>query len=152
MSNCNGNCDTCKTECTIRCPICNATTTIVPIDTVKSICINKNIIIDENTYICLNRKCEVTYFNSKLVLYKKDLSVPVWFKEPMSEMIVCYCYNITLKEIVNTVKKYKVYTKSEIIKLLNKEHINKDCLHHNPIGKDCDILFNNAIEYAKGVE
>ena len=43
-----------------------------------------------------------------------------------------------------------IYTKDEVLKYLNKDISKTDCLHKNPIGKECDELFKNAIEYAKG--
>lgn len=150
MNNCDGKCDTCKTECINKCPICNATATQVPIETVKSLC-NIEINSNEDIYMCLNKKCNIAYFNKEIILKTEDVNVPIWFKVPVNEMIVCYCYNITLLDIVNAVKKYNVYTKEEIINKLNKQKQHKDCLHLNPIGKECDKLFENAIEYAKGV-
>lgn len=151
MNNCDGNCNTCKSDCSNKCPVCGATSTIVPFETVKSLIKNKDITLLEDTYICLNRKCNVAYFDANSIIYKSDVTVPIWFKEPMNEMIVCYCYNISLQEIIKVVKEHKVYTKEEVIKILNKPK-NNDCLHSNPIGKECDKLFENAIAYAKGVE
>ena len=151
MNNCDGNCNTCKSDCSNKCPVCGATSTAVLLETVKSLIKNKDITLLDDTYICLNRKCNVAYFDANSIIYKSDVTVPIWFKEPMNEMIVCYCYNISLQEIIKVVKEHKVYTKDEVIKILNKPK-NNDCLHSNPIGKECDRLFENAIAYAKGVE
>ena len=40
-------------------------------------------------------------------------------------------------------------TKDEIIKFLGKENIESNCIANNPTSKSCDVLFENAIEYAK---
>ena len=37
----------------------------------------------------------------------------------------------------------------EIIKFLGKENIESNCIANNPTSKSCDLLFENAIEYAK---
>ena len=39
-------------------------------------------------------------------------------------------------------------TKEEIIKFLGKENIESNCIANNPTSKSCDLLFENAIEYA----
>lgn len=150
MNSCVGNCNTCNTECNHRCPVCKGNSSKVDNETVKAMLIDKSLPIRGETYICLNRKCEVIYFDDVLAFLKEDVRKLVWFKEDISKMIVCYCYNITLQDIIKAVKEKHIYTKEEIIKYLGKDKIAKDCLHENPIGKDCEQLFLNAIEYAKG--
>ncbi len=149
MSDCEGNCITCKSECNHRCPVCHGNAINVSIETVKSILKDNSELIIEDIYICLNRKCDVTYFNTKQYYLKDELKVPIWFKENPMNMIVCYCYGITLKMIINATK--LGYTnKEQIIKYYNLAKKHKDCLHLNPIGKKCDALFENVIIYAKG--
>ena len=152
--NCNHECNSCASSCNASCPICNKTGLLVKLEAALNL-VNNNSYIDKNkkVYICQNKKCTVTYFQEENPKYytKEEVNVPIWFKEPMNEMIVCYCYNISLQEIIKVVKEHKVYTKDEVIKILNKPK-NNDCLHSNPIGKECDRLFENAIAYAKGVE
>lgn len=150
MNNCEGNCTVCSTECIHRCPVCKGNATKVENETVKSLLIDKKLVLSGDTYICLNRKCEVVYFDDKLAYLKEDICKPVWFKENVADMIVCYCRNISLQDVISTVKEKKVYTKDEIIYCLGKDKKTVDCLHNNPMGKDCDQLFINAIEYAKG--
>ena len=57
-------------------------------------------------------------------------------------------HQIYLKDIIRAVFSIEDATKEEIIKFLGKENIETNCLLNNPLGKDCDLLFNNAIEYA----
>lgn len=150
MNSCEGNCNTCVTECINRCPVCKGNSQKIEAETVKSMLLDESLTITGDTYVCLNRKCEVIYFDNKLAYLKEDVKKEVWFKEDISKMIVCYCRNISLKDIIKVVKEKQIYDKEEIIKYLGKDKIKKDCLHENPIGKDCEQLFLNAIEYAKG--
>ncbi len=150
MNNCSGDCNICNTECVHKCPECKGTASKVEIETVKSMLKDKSLTITGDTYVCLNRKCEVIYFDDKLAYIKEDVRKPIWFKEDISNMMVCYCYEITLQEIIKVVKETGITDKQEIIKYLGKEKNKKDCIHENPIGKDCEQLFLNAIEYAKG--
>ena len=152
MGTCNGNCNGCKGGCMYHCPICGAGAMMVPKETVKEMLIdNTKLDTSSDTYICLNKKCNVTYFNTKGLVEKKDVKVPIWFKEYISQStIICYCHNVTLQDIEKVVKEQHIYKKDEILKFLNKDITKKDCLHKNPIGKECDELFKNAIEYAKG--
>lgn len=152
MSACSGNCKGCSGGCLIHCPICGAGAMSVPNETVAEMLIDKKS-MDTSlaTYICLNKKCNVTYFNAEELVEKKDVKVPIWFKEYISDnSIICYCHNVTLKDIEKVVKEQHIYTKDEVLKYLNKDISKTDCLHKNPIGKECDELFKNAIEYAKG--
>lgn len=151
MQKCDKECNACVFECSHRCPVCKGNSEKVPEETVKSILIDISEYTSGDTYICLNRKCEVTYFNSHEYFLKNELKVPVWFKEDPNEMIICYCRNITMNELRKVVEKYpNVETLEQVIKILGKEKIKIDCIHRNPIGKSCDKLFSNAIKYIKG--
>lgn len=78
------------------------------------------------------------------------MKVPIWFKEPLNNMVVCYCRKITLQEIIQAVKEANLSTEEEIVTYLGKEKKQVDCKRKNPVGKECKQLFQNAIEYAKG--
>lgn len=149
MLECEGSCFSCKNECSHKCPICHANSTMVELETVKNILKDDSELIEENIYICLNRSCEVTYFNTKQYYIKDELKVPVWFKQNPKDMLVCYCYNICFEEIIKAVK-LGYNTKEDIIKFYKKDKMKQDCKHLNPIGKCCDQLFENTIIYAKG--
>ena len=101
--NCDNKCSTCSTKCNLLCPICNKQVKNVPIQTVKSLVKHDiNLLETEETYICLNKKCNLVYFqnNNPSYYFKNDVNKPVWFKEKYPNYIVCYCRNIYLKEIV----------------------------------------------------
>ena len=74
MSACSGNCKGCSGGCLIHCPICGAGAMIVPNETVAEMLIDKKS-MDTSlaTYICLNKKCNVTYFNAEELVEKKML-------------------------------------------------------------------------------
>lgn len=152
MSECNNNCSTCNTNCKGGCPICNVKGKLVPLLTVKSLIKNGlNYLTDEQTYICINRKCNVIYYqdNNPKYFEKAEIKTPVWFKSNFNEYIVCYCHKIKLIDIVNIVKNSSddCLTKEKIFKILNIKEEN-DCIHNNPVGEICDKLFENAIEFA----
>lgn len=149
MNNCKGECNSCKTSCK-RCPVCHGNAMMVESETVKCILKDTSEYIEEQTYICLNHFCEVTYFNSSQYYVKDELKVPIWFKENVNDMVVCYCLNITLNDIRRVVTTNNVNNIDEIVKILGKDKIKKDCIHLNPIGKNCDKLFLNTIKYVKG--
>lgn len=69
MANCEGNCQSCKSECLHKCPICGANAVEVPNETVENLV--KETWNKEISYLCLNRKCEVVYFNQKQIFQKK---------------------------------------------------------------------------------
>ena len=152
MNTCNQNCNTCTSKCQNGCPICNVVGKEVPLITVKNLLKNKQIYLTtEKTYICINRKCPVIYYQEKNPQYfiKDDVKTQIWFKTSLKEHIVCYCHNIKLLDIVEIVKQQDDtnLTKEKIFKILNIKETN-DCLHNNPLGESCDKLFQNAIEYA----
>ena len=153
MNKCDQNCNTCSSNCKQGCPICNVLGKNVPLITVKSLIKDKNSFLNEkNTYICINRKCTVIYYqeeNPKCFI-KDDVKSQIWFKSSLNEQIICYCHNIKLTEIVEIVKNSddNNLTKEKIFNLLGYEISDKECIYHNPLGESCDILFKNAIEFA----
>ncbi len=155
--NCNHNCDNCNSSCGVKCPICGSASIAVPGITVvhltKNVKVND---INKDYHICINRSCNVAYFDDNgNTIDKSNVNVPIWFKEKFQKYIVCYCENITLEDVFEAVaalkdKSYDIITKEDIYKYYNKKHNHTayDCLIRNPIGKSCDRLMENAIEAA----
>ena len=153
MNKCDQNCNTCSSKCGSGCPICNVAGKNVPLITVKSLIKDKNSFLNEkNTYICINRKCPVIYYQEENPKYfiKDDVKSQIWFKSSLNEQIICYCHNIKLTNIVEIVKNSNDnnLTKEKIFNLLGYEISDKECIYHNPLGESCDKLFKNAIEFA----
>lgn len=152
MNKCDHNCSTCSSICGSGCPLCNVQGKEVPLITVESLLKDKNHYFNDlNTYICINRKCPVIYYQEENPKYfiKDDVKTQIWFKSSLNEQIICYCHNIKLTDIVEIVKKSNEtnLTKEKIFKILNIKEEN-NCLYHNPVGESCDKLFKNAIEFA----
>lgn len=153
MNKCDQNCNTCSANCKQGCPICNVLGKNVPLITVKSLIKDQNSFLnDKNTYICINRKCSVIYYQEENPKYfiNDDVKSQIWFKSSLNEQIICYCHNIKLTDIVEIVKSSNdnSLTKEKIFNLLGYEMSDKDCIYHNPLGESCDKLFKNAIEFA----
>lgn len=152
MSKCLNNCQNCNNICTSNCPICGIKGKSVPLETLKNkIIMHQEYIMDEKSYICINRKCNVVYYQESNPKYfiTTEIEDEVWFKSKGEKQIICYCHHLTLKdiiEIVNSSPQEKL-TKEQIFKLLKLE-LNPNCLKKNPIGTSCDKLFQNAIDYA----
>lgn len=147
---CTNNCSTCSSTCGKQCPVCKASAMGVESATVLNLSNRDNLHLDKQFYICLNPKCKVVYFNEENndIIEHSELSVPVWFKSNFLNYIVCYCRKIYLKDVIRAVFSLENPTKENIITFLNKNNIETNCLINNPVSRDCDILFKNAIEYA----
>ncbi len=149
---CDQNCTSCATRCHIPCPVCGKIGQLVAYETVNHL-INQpcHFFENEEIYICTSKKCEAVYYqeNNPTIYFKKDLLVPVWYKEKYNQFLVCYCHNIYLHHIVEVVKGSTCnhLTKKDILKILSKSE-NENCKQQNPTGQSCDILFQNAIEFA----
>ena len=151
-NSCNNNCNTCTSSCNTKCPICNKVGKSVPLITLKSlISKNQELITDSNSYICVNRKCDVIYFQEGNPKYftKSEIKTQIWFKSALKSQIICYCHNILLTDILEIVNNSNDLnlTKEKIFNILNIKETN-GCVYHNPIGESCDKLFKNAIEFA----
>ena len=140
----------CKHHChrhIVVCPVCNKGALSVPTITVQTLTQMKE--IGENFYLCTNPHCNTVYFNREFIFNKCDITTKVWYKGTIEEFIVCYCHEITLIDVIDAVRNLNGNTnREEILKYLGKNLDEKDCLHKNPTGTDCDKLLNNAIEFA----
>lgn len=150
---CERNCSSCGSICNISCPVCGKIGQLVKKETVDSLIKDSFVFFkNEPIYLCTSRMCCVVYYQESNPKYytKQDLLVPIWYKEKYNQYMVCYCRKIYLNDIVELVKNIDKdnLTKADIIKILKKDTIHSDCLHSNPTGRSCDILFENAIKYA----
>lgn len=146
---CDKNCSTCQSTCGKVCPVCGATAIGVNTATVLNLT-DVEVDINDHFYLCLNGKCNAAYFSDLGTLIEKtEVKVPIWFKSNFFEYIVCYCRKIYLRDVIKAVFSLENPTKEEIIKFLGKDNIESNCVANNPTSKSCDLLFENAIEYAK---
>ena len=130
------------------CPLCHKVGMSVPLETVQTLTQMSN--IGENFYLCTSPNCQVIYYNNEYIFNKCDITTKVWYKGSIEEFIVCYCQNIKLIDIINAVTYLRGNNnKEDVLKYLNKNQNERNCLHKNPTGISCDKLFENALEFAK---
>lgn len=147
---CNNNCASCQSECGKKCPICGSSALGVLSATVLNLA-KTPIKPDHQFYICLNPRCKTVYFDEEedQIIVQDDVKVPIWFKSTFMNYMICYCRQIYLKDVIKAVFSMEEEpTIENIVKYLGKEDIETNCLINNPISRDCDLLFKNAIEYA----
>ena len=149
--NCSQECNTCTSTCNKTCPVCQKAGLVVPVDTVVALTNVSSIHFDEKYFLCTNPLCDVVYFSelTEQTIKKEEVNVDIWFKKGFKKRyMICYCRDIDLNDVVEAVQKIDDVTEENIIKYLQKDKIEMNCLVKNPIGKDCHRLFANAIEYA----
>lgn len=98
-------------------------------------------------YVCSSENCDTVYFSSDNKYSKNDVRVLIWFKEHTDEVPICYCSNLTEKEIFNAVTN-GCKTIDDVQKYTGK-NITGKCKTENPLGKCCRNVFLKAIEDAK---
>jgi hypothetical protein len=99
--------------------------------------------------ICMNPNCDIVYFNRETdeIFFQRDLKVPVWYKNE-DNPIICYCANVTLKDIINEiVVKRTSATIEDIIENTSAMQGGK-CKTSNPSGKCCRPVLEDAVAYA----
>jgi len=90
------------------CPACGSLAIEVELITVKSMLkdnLKAEVDNGKEWHICSGDKCEITYFSNNKKFSKNDIRVLVWYKEQTHEVPICYCSNLTEKEIFDAVKK-----------------------------------------------
>jgi len=148
-------CDCCKVSNVKKesnlCPKCSAEGLFVPFKTVE------NLIIDElkkelqkelKYFICTNPTCDIVYFNTENAYTKKNIKVPVWFKDGSLDVPICYCSNVTRREIIREVAVNKTSKTVEDIKKNTGAMKNPNCLLNNPLGKCCHKAIEDEIKKA----
>lgn len=133
------------------CPICNGNTQQVKYITVKHF-IKDDIINDlyEGDYhICLNKDCDVVYFNENknIILKKQHIKVPIWYKKDANPKYICYCNKVTEEQIINAVLVDGAEDIKDIIRLTGAMK-NGKCETKNPLGKCCSPIIKETIDKA----
>jgi len=133
------------------CPICNGNTQQVKYITVKHF-VKDDIINDlyEGDYhICLNKDCDVIYFNENknIILKRQHIKMPIWYKKDANPKYICYCNKVTEDEIINAVLVDGAEDIKDIIRLTGAMK-NGKCETNNPIGKCCSPIIKETIDKA----
>jgi len=151
MADCCSNEKLPKMEKDQECPSCKAKGKIVKLITLKSMLRpNKleTLNADGTHYFCSNKKCDVVYFDTNNKGFvKSDIKVPVYQKETLNTVPVCYCFDWTKEKIKNYKEQGEVITPVEHI----KQNIKKNrcgCEVNNPQGSCC---LGNVTKYIKSL-
>ena len=95
--------------------------------------------IGEGRYrFCNAQGCDVVYFaeDGSHVFTKTDLRVRVGVKETEAPRPICYCFNHTVEEIFDEIRRTgKTTVPDDVANRLNTEGC--DCVHTNPQGSCC---------------
>ncbi len=85
------------------CNTCGSTANKVEYKTVLMILKNNSLQTAKpgNYFYCKNPDCNTVYFSNELGLsyYKNDVRIPIGIKETKEPKLICYCFDITEKQI-----------------------------------------------------
>ncbi len=130
------------------CPVCGKRGEPVSLLTVMSLVKNPSDVKLAEYSICKTHDCDVIYFGEGSKILKDQLKVPIWFKKDAEPVILCYCSNITDKDILKAMMELKT---NDIEKILNHKGSRKpcECEINNPTGKCCYNTIRNFISEAE---
>jgi len=139
----NGCCGPARVQAPVRleyaCPICGDPGRTVNNITVKSLVV-PTLLEDmgtEDYNICLNPECHIVYYRpGSRSFSKKDLTVPVSYKERDRPEIVCYCHNLTSDDVVNAMRQLpQLRDFGEVQRHFGMNDCH--CEKHHPFGGNC---------------
>lgn len=102
----------------------------------------------DDYYLCMTEDCKMVYFKPGKVFYRKDLSVPVWFKFGANPKYICYCNKVTQEQIEDAVINHNANDMKDVVTLTGAMK-NAQCLRNNPTGKCCGSVIQQIIDNAK---
>lgn len=115
----------------------------------------KNLLIDsikdslngEAYYLCMNKACDIAYYDSSYnqIFKQSDLKVPLWYKEGAEPKYICYCNKITEKEIINAIVNEGAKTVKQLNDLTGAMR-NCNCEMNHPTGKCCSTQMNEVLK------
>lgn len=133
------------------CPLCKKTGRDISRITVESL-INDHFrkhLKSSRYHICKNPDCDTVYFNrdNNEIYFQRDIKVPVWFKNEINP-IICYCNNVTLKDIINVVAVKKSDVNIEDVIDETGAMTSCHCKTMSPTGECCHDILKIAVDYA----
>ena len=138
-------------ESSPRCPSCGNAGKPVKVATLHSLLLpeKRDHIVNQGYYFCSSAECDMVYFtgNGEHTFSKADMTVRVGVKENTSPRPVCYCFNHTVEEINEEIKRTG---KSSVIEDI-KEHMKNEgcsCETKNPQGSCCLKTVENYVQEA----
>lgn len=106
-----------------------------------------NKIMDDTYHICMNEECNVIYFNldGSIIFYKDQVKIPIWFKKGADPKYICYCNEVTEKQIIDSIVNHGAKNMKDIIRLTGAMK-NANCEEKNPLGKCCSPHIQKIID------
>lgn len=133
------------------CPVCYGETQEVKSITVKHFVFDSFVdeVQDSKYHICLNKDCDVIYFNSdqRLVFKKDSIKIPIWFKRDANPKCICYCNQVTEQQIIDAVLNENAKDMKDVIRITGAMK-NGKCEIKNPLGKCCGSAIQETIKKA----
>lgn len=102
----------------------------------------------------MNKSCDVAYYKHSCdqIYLQEDLKVPLWFKVGASPKYICYCSQVTEKEIIQAIVNDGAKTIKELIEITGAMN-NCNCELNHPTGRCCSIQMKEVLEkYSKSRE
>ncbi|CCO07078.1 BFD domain protein (2Fe-2S)-binding domain protein [Desulforamulus hydrothermalis] len=121
-------------EKSAACPVCGSGGKPMQPATLQSL-IKEDYLPEQLTgySMCLNASCPVVYFG-QAIIYKESLKVKVWFKESDPAVPVCYCSNVSTRDIFEHIKVKQCCHNLKDIQEHTGANTGKQCLLKNPAG------------------
>lgn len=139
------------TKRVVECPTCKRMGQQVEKVTVMSLLKEdyaKDLEEGEKYFLCTNPICNTVYYTDGGKVFSKDqVKVRVGFKETEEPILVCYCSNVTKKNIQEAVWIQGAKTLKEVVKTTGAM-IKNDCLHNNPKGACCSTDIKQVMQEA----
>ncbi|SHE39298.1 BFD-like [2Fe-2S] binding domain-containing protein [Desulforamulus putei DSM 12395] len=118
----------------VLCPVCGSGSKPMRHETLQSLIKEDRLPhLLEGYSMCLNQNCPVVYFGRE-IFYKDDVKVKVWFKETDPTVPVCYCKNVSTKDIIDHVRIKNCCHNLRDIQEHTGANSGKECLIKNPAG------------------
>ena len=130
--------------------MCGKEGVLIPNLTVKAILKNdlKERIGPSDYHLCVDKECDVAYFNTEQNFSTYDTKRPIWYKRDADPKLVCYCNNITEQQVIEVVLNEGITEMQDVYRFINGRIAKSNCKYLNPSGKCCFQAFNNAKDKA----
>jgi len=105
---------------------------------------------EDKYFLCMNKSCNVAYYKHSCdqIYLQEDLEVPIWFKEGARPKYICYCNEVTEKEIIEAIVNKNVTTIKELIDITGAMK-NCNCELNHPTGRCCSTQLKEVLEKYK---
>ncbi len=100
-----------------------------------------------NYHICLNKDCDVVYYNSDgdEIFYKNQMRTPIWYKKGADPKYICYCKRITEEQVIDAALNKGAKTSQDVYSLSGGMKVSR-CDILNPLGTCCSDTMQKIID------